>query len=108
MTAYLEYIYHFCKLVQFSVPIENKKIIQQRKKQAPRWVSIQAFIRSLEQCVRKYIPERDLEQTRLIEARLLKHDWYDKSNLTSCVVQVKENLQEELSIHLHFRKLEFC
>ena len=28
------------------------------------------------------------------------------SNLTSAAVQVEANLQEELSVHLHFRKLK--
>ena len=32
----------------------------------------------------------------------------NKSNSTAAAVQVEANLQEELSIHLHFRKLKCC
>ena len=31
-----------------------------------------------------------------------------KSNSTASAVQVEANLQEELSVHLHFRKLKCC
>ena len=30
----------------------------------------------------------------------------NKSNSTAAAIQVKENLQEELSVHLYFRKLK--
>ena len=33
---------------------------------------------------------------------------HDKSNWTACAEQMEENLQEELSVHLHFRKLKCC
>ena len=32
----------------------------------------------------------------------------NKSNLTTDVVQVEANVQEQLSDHLHFRKIKFC
>ena len=39
---------------------------------------------------------------------ITKHSTANKSNSTTGAVQVEANLQEELSVHLHFTKLKCC
>ena len=46
------------------------------------------------------------DTSRLTSSQFTKAEM-NKSNSMACAVQVEANLQEELSVHLHFRKLNW-